>query len=72
MTATADRFEKISNNFGYSGNYHEYAYGPVRDNEGNLYVTLNLSHAPDAWGGLYMARAAKFAAGASRSLPKAR
>lgn len=26
-----------------SGNYHEYAYGPVLDKEGNLVVTLNLA-----------------------------
>lgn len=26
-----------------SGNYHEYAFGPVRDAAGNFYVTLNLS-----------------------------
>lgn len=25
-----------------SGNYHEYAYGPIADKNGNLYVTLNL------------------------------
>lgn len=25
-----------------SGNYHEYAYGPLKDKEGNLVVTLNL------------------------------
>lgn len=26
-----------------SGNYHEYAYGPILDKEGNLVVTLNLA-----------------------------
>lgn len=25
-----------------AGNYHEYAYGPIEDKKGNLYVTLNL------------------------------
>lgn len=25
-----------------AGNYHEYAYGPIADKQGNLYVTLNL------------------------------
>jgi azurin/glucose/arabinose dehydrogenase len=25
-----------------AGNYHEYAYGPIVDKQGNLYVTLNL------------------------------
>jgi hypothetical protein len=56
----ADRFEKISDSFGYSGNYHEYAYGPLRDRDGNFYFTLNLSHAPDAWGGPFMGASAKY------------
>lgn len=30
-----------------SGNYHEYAYGPIKDRDGNLVVTLNL-----AWTGV--------------------
>lgn len=29
--------------FDLSGNYHEYAYGPVFDKQGDMYVTLNLS-----------------------------
>jgi len=29
--------------FHISGNYHEYAYGPVFDKEGNMVVTLNLA-----------------------------
>ena len=66
----ADRFEKISNSFGYSGNYHEYAYGPVRDSEGNFYVTLNLSHAPDAWGGPFMGAAAKYRGWCLQITPK--
>jgi glucose/arabinose dehydrogenase len=66
----ADRFEKISDAFGYSGNYHEYAYGPVRDNEGNFYVTLNLSHAPDAWGGPFMGAAAKYRGWCLQMTPK--
>ena len=40
---TADLFETISDNWGLSGNYHEFIAGPVRDGEGNLYVTLGLS-----------------------------
>ena len=66
----ADRFEKICDSFGFSGNYHEFAYGPVRDNEGNLYVTLNLSHAPDAWGGPYMGAAAKYRGWCLQITPK--
>ncbi len=50
----ADRYETVTNAWGYSGNYHEYAFGPVRDKAGNLYGTLNLAHAPDDWGGMFM------------------
>jgi hypothetical protein len=38
----ADRFDTICDAYGLSGNYHEFAYGPVRDKEGNLYGTLNV------------------------------
>jgi hypothetical protein len=40
----ADRFETLFDGFGFHANYHEYAHGPVRDGDGNYYVTLNLSH----------------------------
>ncbi len=40
----ATRYRTITGAFGYSGNYHEYAYGPVRDSRGNFYGTLNLGH----------------------------
>ena len=40
---TADLFETVSDGWGLSGNYHEYIAGPVRDLEGNLYVTLGLA-----------------------------
>ena len=40
----ADRYETVCAGWGFSGNYHEYAFGPVRDSIGNFYVTLNLSH----------------------------
>ncbi len=39
----ADTFETLTDAFGISGNYHEYHYGPVRDQKGNLYGTLNLA-----------------------------
>jgi len=38
---TADQFETVTDDFGMTGNYHEWNYGPVRDNEGNLYIGLN-------------------------------
>ena len=40
----ADRFETVCDDFGFHANYHEYLHGPVRDAEGNYYITLNLTH----------------------------
>lgn len=42
----ADLYRKVGGGWGYSGNYHEYAFGPVRDSQGNFFMTLNLAHAP--------------------------
>lgn len=39
----ADRYETVFDGFGLSGNYHEFAFGPVRDKEGNLFIALNLA-----------------------------
>ncbi|MGO1868078.1 MAG: DUF7133 domain-containing protein [Sphingobacterium sp.] len=39
----ADVYETIYDDFGMTGNYHEFAYGPVQDKQGNLYVALNAS-----------------------------
>jgi len=36
----ADLYECVTDRWGLSGNYHEFAYGPVRDSHGNLYVAL--------------------------------
>ena len=38
----ADRYEQIYR-FDLSGNYHEYAYGPIFDKDGNMYVSLNVA-----------------------------
>jgi uncharacterized cupredoxin-like copper-binding protein len=38
----ADRYESVYR-FDISGNYHEYAYGPLFDKDGNMYVTLNVA-----------------------------
>ncbi len=38
----ADRYEPIYK-FDLSGNYHEYAYGPIFDKEGDMYVALNVA-----------------------------
>lgn len=39
----ADVYETVAKGWGVSGNYHEYAYGPVMDREGNQWITLNAS-----------------------------
>lgn len=38
----ADVFETVSDAWGVSGNYHEFAFGPKFDREGNAWVTLNV------------------------------
>lgn len=37
----ADLYETVTDEFGISGNYHEFNYGPVKDKEGNLFIGLN-------------------------------
>jgi hypothetical protein len=37
----ADEFEVVNEAWSISGNYHEYAFGPCLDGEGNFWVTLN-------------------------------
>jgi glucose/arabinose dehydrogenase len=37
----ADSYETVWDGFGISGNYHEFAFGPVRGPNGKLYVALN-------------------------------
>ncbi|MBC8155280.1 MAG: PQQ-dependent sugar dehydrogenase [Bacteroidetes bacterium] len=37
----ADLYEKVTDAFGVSGNYHEFNYGPVKDPDGNLFIGLN-------------------------------
>jgi len=38
----ADRYETFNDDWGVSGNYHEFAFGPKFDREGNAWVTLNV------------------------------
>ena len=40
---SADHYETLSDRFGMTGNYHEFAFGPTRDKAGNYYVGLNLA-----------------------------
>jgi hypothetical protein len=39
----ANGYFTYAKGWGVSGNYHEYAYGPVFDPGGNMYITLNCS-----------------------------
>ncbi|MEO9594388.1 DUF7133 domain-containing protein [Rhodopirellula bahusiensis] len=38
----ADVYETVASGWGVSGHYHEYAYGPKADGDGNLWMTLNI------------------------------
>jgi len=40
----AEQYNTVSDDWGYTGDYHEFAFGPVRDSRGNFYVALNLAH----------------------------
>jgi hypothetical protein len=46
---TCDRIETISNDFGVSGNYHEFAFGLPTDAAGNFYVSLNVGFTEPKW-----------------------
>jgi hypothetical protein len=48
----ADEFVTICDKWGVSGDYHEFAFGPARDKEGNFYITLNVG-----FGGGHQAKA---------------
>jgi hypothetical protein len=55
----ADEFMTVCDDYGFHGNYHEYTHGPVRDEAGNYYFTLNLCHSDNLRasyhaGGAYM------------------
>lgn len=36
----ADEYKSFCDDFGISGNYHEFHFGPIRDKAGNFYVSL--------------------------------
>jgi hypothetical protein len=38
----ADEYLTVAKGWGVTGNYHEYAFGPKLDHDGNLWFTLNL------------------------------
>lgn len=39
----ADQYETVWDGFGMTGNYHEFAFGPVRGRAGKVFVGLNLA-----------------------------
>ncbi len=39
----ADKYETLSDGFTYTGNYHAYLHGPIRDGHGGYLYTLNLN-----------------------------
>lgn len=45
----ADVYQTVNADWGLTDNYHEYAFGPVRDAEGNFYGTLNTSLSWAGW-----------------------
>ena len=42
-SGVADSYETVWDDFGMTGNYHEFAFGPVRGPNGKLYVALNVA-----------------------------
>ena len=46
----ADVFEKVSDDWSISGNYHEYAFGPRQTPDGKLWVTLNIPFDAEPYG----------------------
>src|SRR6266852_2523201 len=38
----ADEYVTVCDKFGVSGDYHEFAFGPARDKDGNFFLTLNV------------------------------
>jgi hypothetical protein len=38
----ADEYFNVCDKFGVSGDYHEFAFGPARDKDGNFFLTLNV------------------------------
>ena len=47
----AERFRTVTDAWGLTNNYHEYAYGPVCDSKGNFYGTLNTTLSWPGWAG---------------------
>lgn len=39
----ADAYDTLSDDFGMTGNYHEFAFGPARGPDGHFYIALNVA-----------------------------
>ncbi|HEX2854720.1 MAG TPA: family 16 glycoside hydrolase [Opitutaceae bacterium] len=70
----ADKFETLADAFSYHGNYHSYIHGPVRDANGDYFITLNLDDAGQVdyeyrAGGKYMGTGGGFRGWAARVKP---
>ncbi len=46
----ADAFETVGDGWEVSGNYHEYAFGPVLDRKGQMWITLNKPFGEELYG----------------------
>lgn len=71
----ADRYDTITDAFGYTGNYHAYLHGPIRDPKGGYLFTLNLNDTGENTseykaGGRYMGTSGGYRGWAMRSPPK--
>jgi hypothetical protein len=49
----ADEYVAVCDRWGVSGDYHEFAFGPARDRQGNFFITLNVG-----FGGGHQSKAA--------------
>jgi glucose/arabinose dehydrogenase len=47
---TADEYTTICDDWGFSGNFHEFAYGPRMDGDGKLWVALNIPFGEEPYG----------------------
>ena len=48
-----DRIETVSQDWGMSGNYHEFAFGLPMDQDGNFYISTNVGFwSPEWWHGI--------------------
>ena len=53
---TFETIDTITQDWGMTGNYHEFAFGLPRDEDGNVYVSLNVGFwSPEWWHGRSMA-----------------